>query len=143
MMPFGDVAAFAQQQVVTDAEIRARIEGALGLLTLLDEGRLDGEARRYRLPGAPGTIGLISSVTVPFCASCNRAHLTADGMLRLCLLRDGEINRLQPLRQGASLDDLKQLIRENVWMKPSHSSQTALAGVNRQHSNPHCGIHQN
>jgi cyclic pyranopterin phosphate synthase len=132
MMPFGDVAAFAQQQVVTDAEIRARIEGALGPLTLLDEGRLDGEARRYRLPGALGTIGLISSVTVPFCASCNRARLTADGVLRLCLLRDGEINLLQPLRQGASLDDLKQLIRENIWMKPwGHGLAESVIPMNR------------
>lgn len=132
MMPFGDVAGFAQQHVVTDAEIRARIEGALGPLTLLDEGRLDGEARRYRLPGGLGTIGLISSVTVPFCASCNRARLTADGVLRLCLLRDGEINLLQPLRQGASLADLKQLIRENIWMKPwGHGLAESVIPLNR------------
>ncbi|MCC7208231.1 MAG: GTP 3',8-cyclase MoaA [Anaerolineae bacterium] len=118
MMPFGDVAGFAQQQVVTDKEIRARIEAALGPLPLLDGGRLDGEARLYQLPGAKGTIGLISSVSVPFCASCNRARLTADGVLRLCLLRDKEVNLLQPLRQGATLDDLKQIIRDNIWEKP-------------------------
>lgn len=118
MMPFGDVAGFAQQQVVSEKEIRARIEAGLGPLPMLDEGRLDGEARLYQLPGARGTIGLISSVTVPFCASCNRARLTADGVLRLCLLRDKEVNLLQPLRQGATLDDLKQIIRENIWDKP-------------------------
>jgi cyclic pyranopterin phosphate synthase len=118
MMPFGDVADFAQRQIVTEAEIRQRIEQALGPLQVLDEGHLDGEARLYRLPGAVGTIGLISSVTVPFCASCNRARLMADGVLRLCLLRDKEINLLQPLRQGATLDDLKQIIRDNIWQKP-------------------------
>jgi cyclic pyranopterin phosphate synthase len=118
MMPFGDVANFAQSQVVSGAEIRQRIEQALGPLELLDDGKLDGEARVYRIPGAPGTIGLISSVTEPFCASCTRARLTADGVLRLCLLRDKEVNLLQPLRQGATLDDLKQIIRDNIWNKP-------------------------
>ena len=118
MMPFGDVADFAQQQVVGGAEIREHIEKELGPLELLDDGKLDGEARLCRIPGAPGTIGLISSVTQPFCASCTRARLTADGVLRLCLLRDKEVNLLQPLRQGATLDDLKQIIRESIWNKP-------------------------
>ncbi|MCC7447770.1 MAG: GTP 3',8-cyclase MoaA [Anaerolineae bacterium] len=118
MMPFGDVAGFAQQQVVTDAEIRAKIEAEFGPLELLDNGKLDGEARMYRIPGARGTLGLISSVTHPFCASCTRARLTADGVLRLCLLRDKEVNLLQPLREGASVDDLKQIIRRGVWDKP-------------------------
>ncbi len=118
MMPFGDVADFAQQQVVTEAEIRARIENEIGPLELLDDGKLDGEARMYRIPGARGTLGLISSVTQPFCASCTRARLTADGVLRLCLLRDKEVNLLRPLREGANVDDLKQIIRRGVWDKP-------------------------
>ena len=118
MMPFGDVAGFAQEQIVTDVEIRERIEQVHGPLELLDDGKLDGEARLYRIPGAQGTIGLISSVTQPFCASCTRARLTADGVLRLCLLRDKEVNLLQPLREGATVDDLKTIIRGGVWQKP-------------------------
>ncbi|MCI0709212.1 MAG: GTP 3',8-cyclase MoaA [Chloroflexi bacterium] len=118
MMPFGDVAGFAQQQVVTDEEIRATIEASLGELELLDNGRLDGEARLYKVDGARGTVGFISSVTQPFCASCTRARLTAEGVLRLCLLKDKEVDLLTPLRNGASLDDLKQLIRDGVWHKP-------------------------
>lgn len=118
MMPFGDVADFAQEQIVTDAEIRQRIEAALGPVELLDDGRLDGEARLYKLDGAQGTLGFISSVTQPFCASCTRTRLTADGVLRLCLLRDKEVDLLTPLRQGASLDDLKGIIRDGVWHKP-------------------------
>jgi cyclic pyranopterin phosphate synthase len=118
MMPFGDVAEFQQKQVVTDAEVRAKIEAQYGPLELLDDGKLDGEARLYKIPGALGTIGLISSVTHPFCASCTRARLTADGVLRLCLLRDKEVNLLQPLRQGATIPDLKQIIREAIWQKP-------------------------
>jgi cyclic pyranopterin phosphate synthase len=118
MMPFGDVADFAQQQVVTDAEIRERIEREFGPLELLDDGKLDGEARMYRIPGAKGAIGLISTVSAPFCASCTRARLTADGVLRLCLLRDKEVNLLKPLREGATADDIKQIIRGGVWNKP-------------------------
>src|SRR5258708_11454254 len=118
MMPFGDVASFAKQQIVTDKEVRERIEAEFGELELLDGGKLDGEARLYRIPGAKGTLGLISSVTQPFCASCTRARLTADGVLRLCLLRDKEVNLLKPLREGAGIDDLKQIIRGGIWNKP-------------------------
>ncbi len=119
MMPFGDVAEFAKKQVVSDAEMRATIESDLGVrLELVDDGHLDGEARLYRIPGAVGTLGFISSVTQPFCASCTRARLTADGVLRLCLLRDKEVNLLQPLRAGATIDDIKGLIRGGVWHKP-------------------------
>jgi cyclic pyranopterin phosphate synthase len=118
MMPFGDVATFARTQVVTDAEIRARIAAEFMPLELLDDGRLDGEARLYRFPGAPGVVGFISSVTAPFCASCNRARLTADGVLRLCLLRDKEVDLLTPLRAGASDPDLENIILEGIWNKP-------------------------
>lgn len=118
MMPFGEVSEFAQQQIVTDEEMHARIEAELGPLSLLDNGKLDGEARLYQLDGAKGTIGFISSVTHPFCASCNRARLTADGVLRLCLLRDKEIDLLTPLRQGASHDELRQLMLNGIWHKP-------------------------
>lgn len=118
MMPFGDVAAFAKEQIVTDAEIRARIAEEYAPLELIDDGRLDGEARMYRFPGAPGEVGFISSVTQPFCASCNRARLTADGVLRLCLLRDKEIDLLTPLRAGATEDDLREMILKAIWWKP-------------------------
>ncbi len=118
MMPFGDVATFAKEQIVTDAEIRARIAGDFSPLELIDDGELDGEARMYRFPGAPGEVGFISSVTQPFCASCTRARLTADGVLRLCLLRDKEIDLLTPLRAGASEDDLREKILEAIWWKP-------------------------
>jgi cyclic pyranopterin phosphate synthase len=118
MMPFGDVATFAQEQIVTDEEIRSKIADKYMPLELVDDGRLDGEARIYQFPGAKGTVGFISTVTAPFCATCNRARLTADGVLRLCLLRDKEVNLLQPLRAGASEDDLKQIILDGIWNKP-------------------------
>lgn len=118
MMPFGDVADFARSGVVTDQEIRDRIADDFMPLELLNDGRLDGEARLYRFPGAQGEVGFISTVTHPFCASCNRARLTADGVLRLCLLRDKEVDLLTPLRDGATEEQLKQIILDGIWNKP-------------------------
>ena len=82
MMPFGDVATFAQEQIVTDQEIRTRIADDYRPLELVDDGHLDGEARMYKFPDAKGEVGFISTVTAPFCATCNRARLTADGVVR-------------------------------------------------------------
>ncbi len=118
MMPFGNVADFQQSQIVTEAELHATIGSQLGPLEALNDGRLDGEARLYKLRGARGTVGFISSVTAPFCAACTRARLTADGTLRLCLLREKEVDLLTPLRQGATVADLKEIVRAGVWQKP-------------------------
>lgn len=118
MMPFGGITDVQLKQVVTKAEVQARIEASLGKLQVENEGNLDGEAQIYRVPGAPGELGFISSVTEPFCWSCTRARLTADGRLRLCLLREGEVDLLTPLRSGASIEELRQLIIEGLWVKP-------------------------
>ncbi len=132
MMPFGDVATFQQSQVVTEAELRATIESEFGPLAALNEGRLDGEAHVYQIKGAKGTLGFISSVTAPFCAACNRARLTSDGKVRLCLLRENEVDLLTPLRQGATLDDLKQIIRAGIWSKPwGHGLAENVIPMNR------------
>mgnify|MGYP001274419353 FL=1 len=132
MMPFGGDTAFQQKQVVSDKEIRERIEAELGPLELQGGGRLDGEARIYRLPGAPGELGFISSVTLPFCASCSRARLTADGKLRLCLLRDKELDLLTPLRQGATDEELRQLVVAGIWVKPwGHGLADGEVATNR------------
>lgn len=118
MMPFGDVSDFQQAGVVSEEELRATIAAELGPLTLENEGELDGEARLYRLNEGLGTIGFISSVTQPFCAGCTRARLTADGRLRLCLLRDNEVNLMEPLRSGATDEALKAIITDGIWWKP-------------------------
>jgi len=105
-------------QGVTAEEIKAWIEEAFGPLEILNGGKLDGEAVLYRLPGAKGTVGLIATVTRPFCASCTRARLTADGRLRLCLLREKEVDLLTPLRQGVSDQALREIIVNAIWEKP-------------------------
>jgi cyclic pyranopterin phosphate synthase len=118
MMPFGEVAQFALDGVVKQHEIVERIEATLGPLELMDDGRLDGEARLYRLRNAQAAIGFISTVSNPFCSSCGRVRLTADGKLRLCLLRDDEGDLRSLLRAGASFEELREQMSGMIFRKP-------------------------
>ena len=135
MMPFGGNNDFQTSQLVTASEMRSYIELKLGQLEPVNGGDLDGEARIYRLPGAPGDIGFISSVSSPFCHSCTRARLTADGRLRLCLLREGEVDLLTPMRSGATMGELRKLIIDGLWNKPwGHGLAEGVIPLNREMS---------
>lgn len=117
MMPFGSVGDFAEAGVVKTEETMARIEDALGPLDTLDLSGAD-PARTYRLRDAAGTLGFISPVTQPFCAKCGRLRLTADGRLRLCLLRDDEEDLLTPLRRGAPYEEIRAIFRAAAFRRP-------------------------
>jgi cyclic pyranopterin phosphate synthase len=67
--------------------------------------------------GAPGSVGVIPSVTEPFCDTCNRLRLTSDGQMRSCLFSLDETDLRDPLRAGATDVELAQLIRDNVARK--------------------------
>lgn len=71
-------------------------------------------ARNYRLPEAPGTFAVISSVTNPFCDTCNRIRLTADGQIKNCLFAQNETDLLSVLRNGG---DVRRLIAESIGNK--------------------------
>jgi GTP 3',8-cyclase len=132
MMPFAGATDIQTTQLVTASEIQERIQAVNGPLEQVNGGKLDGEARLFRFPGALGDVGFISSVTSPFCASCTRARLTADGRLRLCLLREGEVDLLTPLRAGATLDQLRELILGGIWEKPwGHKLADGVIPLNR------------
>ena len=118
MMPFGGTTDLQTHQVVTSTEVIGIIESAFGKLESINGGKMDGEAVMYQIPGAPGQVGFISSVSKPFCAFCTRARLTADGKLRLCLLRENEVDLLTPMRNGATDEDLRQMIVTGIWDKP-------------------------
>lgn len=118
LMPLGSVADFQQEQVVPSKETKARIEAVLGPLTTVPGHNGHDPARPFRLDGAVGQVGFISSVTEPFCEGCNRLRLTADGKLRLCLLRDDEVDLLTPLRAGADFATLQQLMTDGAYHKP-------------------------
>jgi cyclic pyranopterin phosphate synthase len=118
MMPLGSVAEFQQSQVVSSAETKARIAAAFGPLIALPGHNGHDPARPYQIVGARGQLGFISSVTEPFCEGCNRLRLTADGRLRLCLLRDDEADLLTPLRAGADFATLRRMMAEAAFHKP-------------------------
>lgn len=102
--------------LVPVSEIKQRIETLGELEPSPSSG--GGPARYFRLPGARGTIGFIGAVSEHFCRACNRLRLTADGKLRPCLFSDTEIDLREPLRQGATADDIKRLIQEAASCKP-------------------------
>ncbi len=121
MMPVGNGVMAAggwRERVVTAREIQQQIEAALGELEAAKLAAGNGPARYYRLPGAKGTLGFISPVSEHFCYQCNRLRLTADGQLRPCLLSDQEIDLRTPLRQGASVARIKELLLQGIQSKP-------------------------
>src|SRR3989304_3757049 len=124
VMPFGAVADVADAGIVTSEETMARIEAALGPLEGIDlsggdPARTGGAPPRpSRGAGAAGPLGFISPVSQPFCSKCGRLRLTADGRLRLCLLRDDEVDLLTPLRNGASYEELKEIFRAAAFRRP-------------------------
>jgi cyclic pyranopterin phosphate synthase len=103
-----------RERVVTKKEIQRRIEAALGELEPAKMSVGNGPARYYRLPGAKGTLGFITPISEHFCYRCNRLRLTADGQLRPCLLSDYEIDLRTPLRQGADVAQIKELLLQGI-----------------------------
>jgi cyclic pyranopterin phosphate synthase len=107
-----------RERVVTGKEIRRRIELSLGALEPAKMSAGSGPARYYRLPAASGTLGFITPISEHFCYQCNRLRLTADGQLRPCLLSDDEIDLRTPLRQGANVEHIKDLLMRGIESKP-------------------------
>jgi cyclic pyranopterin phosphate synthase len=84
-------------------------------------GRGGAPAERWRLDGG-ATVGVIASVTAPFCGACDRLRLTADGQLRNCLFSTHEFDLLPALRGGAADAELEDVLRRCVWAKlPGHA----------------------
>jgi cyclic pyranopterin phosphate synthase len=111
-----------QHAFIPETEIRHRIESELG--PLIPVNRSDepgvGPANVYRLPGHPaGRIGFISAMSTPFCSTCNRLRLTADGVLRSCLFEGGEVDVRHLLRANADSKTIANAMTECVKKKPS------------------------
>lgn len=79
-----------------------------------------GPATIFRIKEGRGELGFINPVSSHFCSTCNRLRLTADGRLRLCLLKDEEINLKKALSEKCSDAELERLIREAILLKPKH-----------------------
>ena len=114
-MPLDAQHAWEREKVVPGARILEAIDA---IYPLRANGPDTEPAATYRFTdGAPGGIGVIASVTEPFCDTCNRLRLTAEGQLRNCLFALEESDLREPMRGGASDADLEHLIRRGVWAK--------------------------
>ncbi len=112
-MDVGNINHWREADTVPSAELRARIGERWPLVA--EKGNYAGEvATRYRYADGQGEIGFISSVTEPFCGSCNRARLSSDGRLFTCLFATAGTDLRGPLRGGTSDHELATLIR-SVW----------------------------
>jgi cyclic pyranopterin phosphate synthase len=111
-MDVGGATGWSLEQVVSRDEILARVAAVHGPVETLP-GRGPAPAERYRL-GDGTTFGVIASTTRPFCRTCDRSRLTADGVWLLCLYAAHGTDLRRPLRAGASIDTLRDMIAA-VW----------------------------
>jgi len=121
LMPLGggECSRLAVSRLVSNVDTMARIEAALGPLEGLVAGSPSDESRNFRAPGARGVIGFISPVSEPYCGTCNRMRLTADGKFHLCLLNDDELDVRAALRRGASQEEIGEILLRAVGAKPT------------------------
>jgi len=116
-MPLDADHAWERSKVVPGREVLERIAERFPLVAHTDD---DGPApaRTFRFAdGAPGSVGVIASVTEPFCDSCDRMRITADGQFRSCLFSLTETDLRGPLRGGATDAEIEGLIRAAMWEK--------------------------
>jgi cyclic pyranopterin phosphate synthase len=114
-MPLDADERWDADQVLSGAEIRALVEEHWPLREI--PAGPSSTSRRFRFADGAGEIGFVSPVTEPFCSSCDRIRLTADGRLRTCLFSRREWDLREPLRSGATDRELRELIREAVAHK--------------------------
>jgi cyclic pyranopterin phosphate synthase len=146
-MDVGGATSWARERVVPRGEILAGIAARFGSVRPVD-AEPSSPARRWALPDGT-TFGVIASTTAPFCRSCNRARLTADGMLLLCLYAVNGTDVRGPLRRGASDAELAALV-EAAWTRRSDRGaeerlavleRRALAPAETLRANPHLEMH--
>ncbi|HEY1831713.1 MAG TPA: GTP 3',8-cyclase MoaA [Acidimicrobiales bacterium] len=119
-MPLDAQGRWDRSQLVSGREVFERISATWPLEPRKDPSGA-APAERFRFADGRGEIGLISSVTEPFCGTCNRLRLTAEGALRNCLFTDDERTVRDLLRHGGSDDELALVFRRAVWEKfPGH-----------------------
>lgn len=114
-MDVGSRNGWSMQQVVPSKEVLAQIHGRWPVRAV---GRnYPGEvARRYQFLDGQGELGFISSVTEPFCGSCSRARISADGTLYTCLFATAGTDLREPLRSGADDEEIAAILK-SVWLK--------------------------
>ena len=115
-------------------------------------GRGAAPAQRYRLPDG-STFGIIPSTTTPFCGSCDRSRVTADGLWYLCLYAMSGMDLRRPLRRGVSAEDMRSIIRNGWGARRDRGAEErkgleqvglrngGLIGIDRLREDPHLEMH--
>ncbi len=114
-MPLDADEAWRADKVLTGDEIRALIEARWPLVEI--PAKASSTARRFRFADGKGEIGFINPVSEPFCSSCDRIRLTADGQLRTCLFSRRDWDLKTPLRDGSTDADIEAVLRNAVAHK--------------------------
>ncbi len=117
VMPVHENLEVQRDAYVSSDEILERVS-AIGEIEPVPGPPGNGPARYFAFRGAPGAVGVISPLSHDYCERCNRVRLTADGRLRLCLFGDQHVDLRTPLRSGASTDELAELFRGSMAIKP-------------------------
>lgn len=132
-MPIGNDTLFGSKGWIDSESIRAQIAQKWGITEGAVKG--NGPADVFRIPGAKGTLGFISQMSECFCDRCNRMRLSADGLLRPCLLNEtGQIDLRTSLRNGVSLDTLRAQVGTLVGQKPDINFKMRESGVTGAYS---------
>ncbi len=117
-MPVGDRELFEARGTVTISDVAGRLRERFELVPVAAPPAGNGPADHLAIRDAMGTLGFIHPMSRHFCDACNRLRLTANGHIKACLLTSGELDLKTPLRQGASADELRQLVQSAVAIKP-------------------------
>ena len=146
-MDVGGATRWSMDNVVSRTEMLEMLSRRYGQIEPVVE-ESTAPADRYALPD--GTVfGIISSTTEPFCASCDRSRLTADGMWYLCLYAQQGVDLREPLRRGSSRDELKALIVDGWKRRADRGAEqrlrlrdrTPLVQIGRLREDPHLEMH--
>lgn len=150
-MDVGGANDWSQQQVFSRAEMLTLLSRHYGVIEPMPE-RGAAPAQRYLLPDGT-TFGIIPSTTMPFCATCDRSRVTADGMWYRCLYATTGTDLRTPLRAGASTDEMRALLRAGWEARRDRGAEErkalerdglrvgGLIGIEALRENPHLEMH--
>ena len=130
-MDVGGATRWSVADVVSRAEMLQVIGDALGAVETIVEPESTAPADRFRLPNGQ-TFGIISSTTEPFCRSCDRSRLTADGLWYRCLYARAGTDLRRLLRGGATRDDLRGVIDATWRQRADRGAEVRLAAEHRE-----------
>ena len=129
-MDVGGATGWTAAQVFSQRDILARLSSHYGMITAVPSPDLTAPAERFQLPDGT-TFGIVASTTAPFCRSCDRSRLTADGTWFLCLYAAQGVDLREPLRNGASDADLAKLIASTWRARTDRGAETRLGLAER------------